>query len=231
MKTITVGSLLAILLALPLSASAHAHAVYKIGDSTYEIVIGSLNEPIAVDDKTGLDLRLMKCVRPTCAATRSADGKMDGPAAGTPVLDASESLKFEISAGSVKKTMDIAPQYGKPGAYSAPFYLTVPTTYTYRIFGTLNDTEVDLSFSCAAEATHSDTDTESQEVAPGVVLLSKGGAFGCPKDKTTLGFPEKAESLHALSMENNSTNTLAMAALVFGLIGMVTGAYSIVLKK
>ena len=40
-------------------AFAHQRQLYTIGNQDYLIAIGSLNEPIFVDDKSGVDLRLM----------------------------------------------------------------------------------------------------------------------------------------------------------------------------
>jgi hypothetical protein len=40
-------------------AFAHERQLYTIGGQDYLIVIGSLNEPIIVDDKSGVDLRVL----------------------------------------------------------------------------------------------------------------------------------------------------------------------------
>jgi len=39
-------------------AFAHEHQIYEINGKIYEFTMGSLNEPVAVDDKTGVDLRI-----------------------------------------------------------------------------------------------------------------------------------------------------------------------------
>ena len=48
--------------AVPQLASAHAHNEFQIGGKTYHILVGSLNEPVAVDDKTAVDLRVEESV-------------------------------------------------------------------------------------------------------------------------------------------------------------------------
>src|SRR4051812_31820585 len=119
MKKILLLLPLAVML-VPLAASAHQHATYTIGKNVYTFTVGSLNEPMVVDDKSGVDLTVTKGGG---QATMGADGDMDGPAvAATPVTGLETTLKVEISAGSQKRTFDLSPQYGKPGAYSAPFY-------------------------------------------------------------------------------------------------------------
>ena len=40
-------------------AFAHQRQLYTIGNQDYLIVIGSLNEPIFVDDKSGVELRVI----------------------------------------------------------------------------------------------------------------------------------------------------------------------------
>ena len=73
------------ILVFSLGASAHENHTYRIGDKVYQINIGSLNEPVVVDDKTGLDLRV----------EHPAVGKGEP----TPVTGLDQTLKVEIPAG------------------------------------------------------------------------------------------------------------------------------------
>ena len=54
-------------------AFAHQRQLYTIGNQDYLIVIGSLNEPIFVDDKSGVDLRVMTA-DPNNPMNSSAEG-------------------------------------------------------------------------------------------------------------------------------------------------------------
>src|SRR4051812_35407579 len=98
-KNIVLLPLAFLLLALPSFAFAHEHDVYDIGGKQYQFVVGSLNEPIVVDDKTGVDLTITAAAMPTM----SADGDMDGPAKdAAPSTGLEKTLKVEISAGDKK---------------------------------------------------------------------------------------------------------------------------------
>jgi hypothetical protein len=207
--------------ALPLAASAHEVDTYKIGNSYYQIVIGSLNEPVAVDDKTGVDLRVTKCYTAACAPTRGDDGDMDGPA-GTPVTGLEDSLKVTLKAAGKEKTLDISPQYGKDGAYSAAYYPTVATTMSYQLKGEISGTPVDLTFTCMAEHSMATTDTTQKELSDGVTQTSHSGAFGCPGDKGSLGFPEVSASVRELASKRDTASmALAAAALALAAIALV----------
>lgn len=210
------GSLVALaamfLFTAPMIASAHQHATFDIGGTQYEFVVGSLNEPIAVDDKTGVDLRV------------TSGGHM-GSAASTPVTGLENDLKVELIAGDKKKTLDLKPVYNTPGAYSAAFFPTIATTIAYRFFGTINDTPVDITFTCREEGQTAAEEGERQ-IGEGVTQITKGGGFGCPAPKADLGFPEASMSINDLAHADNghdNTRPIAMAALAIGILGLLFG--------
>lgn len=197
--------LVALSLALisPTFAFAHERHTYRIGNKTYNIVIGSLNEPIVVDDKTGLDLRVAENA--------------------TPVEGLETALQVEMIAGDVRKTVELSPAFGQSGSYKTLFYPTVPTTFTYRLFGTINNTPVDLSFTCSAGG-HGLTEDENTpvEISPGVTRISKAGSFGCAEAKADFGFPEASKaSLNTPSAKAVTTsNIMGGAALVLSLLAL-----------
>src|SRR5579872_6392467 len=118
--------------------SAHERDTFKIGDKYYVLTVGSLNEPFVVDNISGVDLRAAQLA----GAPSGSTGK------GTPVTGLERTLKVELSAGAKKQTLSFDPSDEAPGAYAANFIPTVQTTYTYRIFGTVNGAPVDLTFAC-----------------------------------------------------------------------------------
>lgn len=188
---------------------AHERQVFEIGDKTYLFVIGSLNEPVFVDDKTGVDLRVK-------LADPANPGDSSSPNA-EPVAGLETSLKVELIAGDKKKTMALAPAYKDPGAYKAEFYPTLATTFTYRVFGMINEVSVDLMFSCNPTG-HPATadDTSRVEVSEGVTRILKAGSFGCPKPKAEYGFPEPSASLQELSVKKENRWPM-VAAILAGL--------------
>ncbi len=206
----TFSALAAALLFLPLAASAHGHQTFRIGDKMYNFVMGSLGEPVVVDDKTGVDV----------AVTELIEGKEDG----TPVLGLEQTLKVEIIAGNVSKTLPLTTQYGKDGSYKAVFIPTIETTYTYRLTGTINGVEVDLPFICNPAGHPQTTDDHTETpVSEGVVRISKGGAFGCPLGKADLGFPEPSTTSYDLQEAANAGSMAGIAGLVLGMLGLVAG--------
>ncbi len=229
-------------LALPSAVSAHERQVFDVGGTQYLFVVGSLNEPTFVDDKSGVELRVL-------LADPKAPG--DSRASGvTPVEGLDKTLKVEVSAGAKKKVFDLRPAFGDPGAYKAEFFPTVATTFTYRVFGTLletptdetlAETPIDVMFACspAGEATPGE-DTSVVPLAVGVSRVLKAGSFGCPRPKGEAGFPEPALSLREVSaqpaavtdlpsggpgpvVQGAGTNTIAVTGLAAGLLSLVVG--------
>jgi hypothetical protein len=187
-------------------AFAHQRQLYTIGDQDYLIVIGSLNEPIFVDDKSGVDLRVLRA-DPNNPMNSSAEGAV-------PVEGLEETVQVEIGAGNNTKVLQLEPAFGEPGAYEAPFYPTVATTLTYRLFGTINNTPVDLTFTCTPTGeAGAAADNSTVQISEGVVRKGIEGGYGCPAPLSDAGFPEPlisnyeiTTSLEQLQSEISSRN-------------------------
>jgi hypothetical protein len=222
----------------PYSASAHEHQTFKIGAKYYQFTVGSLNEPIAVDDKTGVDLKVELVSQAEAMEERHEEEAGHTETTPVPVAGLEKTLKVELGAGSVKKVLSLAPAFNSPGSYRAMFIPTLETTYTYRFFGTIDSMPVDLSFTCnpVGEAV--------PQVTPGVLKLSdsverisKTGAYGCPLAKADLGFPEKSAAVADLKTQDadlktaagaaetkaDSARSLGMLAIAASVLGLVAG--------
>ena len=184
-------------------ALAHQKALYTINGKDYLFVIGSLNEPASVDDKTGVDFR---------GIWPNATDPTNSQANGTqPITGLENSLKVEISAGDKNMTSDLEPAFGELGSYeSKTFYPTIATTYSFRIFGDINGTSFDQTFACnpaGGEATKSDNSTV--QISQDVVRKALVGGFGCPEPR--LGFPEpylpNVDIQSRLGVSNTSENS------------------------
>jgi hypothetical protein len=187
-------------------AFAHQRQLYTIGGQDYLIVIGSLNEPVFVDDKSGVDLRVL---------TADPNNPMNSSAEGAaPVEGLEQTVQVEIAAGNNTKVMQLEPAFGEPGAYEAPFYPTVATTLTYRVFGTINDTPVDLTFTCTPTGeAGAAPDNSTVQISEGVVRKGIEGGYGCPASRSDVAFPEPyvsnyeiATSLEQLQSDISSMN-------------------------
>lgn len=229
MKTFTaITTLLASIIGFQI-ASAHEQRVLDLNGTLYYFVVGSLNEPVVVDDRTGLDLQVHKIG--TRAKYEALVKAGDIPEKNTPVIGLEETLKAEIFVGAQVQPMELSKLWGEAGKYKTLFYPTSVATIGYRIYGTVDSVAFDQTFVCnpaghvmkPAETTHT---MEDGTVMEGHTMPSSGsalsenvifsdGSFGCPKAKSDYGFPGKAE-------EHDDDNTqqmitLVLAALAFGI--------------
>ncbi len=211
---------------LPLVASAHEHDTFMIGDKVYEIKIGSLGEPLLVDDKSGVDLTVT-----------TPNGKA--------VTGLEKDLKVELRAGDKKKVLDLQPT-DTDGVYAAPFIPTVQTMISYRLFGKLNNVPVSLTFTCQPTGSFDEmavTGT-AMKISDKVVEQQKVGGFGCPEVRADYGFPEnamiaaelnhkiaqaKSEALASADARATEAKTYGIVGIAFGILGFVMGA--VVLTK
>lgn len=207
MKRFALGLGTALVALSPTFASAHEHQIFEIGDKTYDFTVGSLNEPIVVDDKTGVEFSVWTTGSGAAAVTGLED-----------------TLKVEIAADGKTKVMDLAPAWGEEGSYHAVFYPTIATTYSYRFFGTVNNIPVDLTFTCNAGGHNMaamEKNTTHVEVSEGVTRIEQRGAFSCPLAKAAMGFPAASSSVDSLATYAGFTSSISIAALAIALFALI----------
>jgi hypothetical protein len=217
-------------------ASAHEHDTFKIGDKYYLLTVGSLNEPFIVDSISGVDLRVSQVAGP------GGNGASKTASKGTPVTGLEQTLKVELAAGDKKKTLSFDPSDKTPGSYAASFIPTVQTTYSYRIFGTIDGYSVNLTFACVAgEVSETAEDNSQLKVSDTITRLNKVGAFGCAAPKKSMGFPEPALSSYELSQNTQNiaagaqsvgkqvatAQVLSIAGIVSGLLGLAVAGMAL----
>lgn len=215
------GFLAVLCLLVPMATIAHETHVYEINGEPYIFIVGSLNEPIAVDDRTGVDLRVLRA-DPNNPTDRRAE-------AVEPVTGLEATLEVELQAGDRQLRLPLAPAWDDPGAYRAIFYPTVATTYTYRFVGEVADTPINLSFTCnPAGHVGGAPDEERVQVSDRVVRIYAASDFGCPADRTDRSFPEVSagsleltEHLNALEESNMQTRWLSLVVLLVSFLGIV----------
>ena len=99
------------------------------GGTQYKVTVGMLNEPVFTEVRTGLDLIVLS----------AADD--------SPLENLENSLMAEITAPSGEtRTLELSPQFGKPGYYKDDYILTQPGTYIIRIHGFIGNLEIDESY-------------------------------------------------------------------------------------
>ena len=164
------------------SAFAHQRQLLTIGGKPYLLVVGSVNEPVYVGDKSGVDF---------FAYTPDPKDPLSDSANGTKKLtDLDKAVKAELVAGPQTKTIDFDPVDGDPGHYTATFIPTLQTTYSYILNGTINNTPVNIKYTCVPGA-GDDTPGNNQKVtlSPGVEREGIAGGFPCPLPRSDAEFP------------------------------------------
>ncbi len=160
------------------TALAHGHTT--VGD--YELVIGFHGEPAYQDEPNGLDLFVTN--------TKTGE-KINGLAS---------TLSAEISYGSSTKALQLKPQFGVDGGYTAYVLPTESGNYTWHIFGMIKTTPVDVK------------------------MTSSPNTFSAVQPKSNVAFPNALPSPVALQQQLDGVNRLAVAALIVGVLGLLAGA-------
>ncbi len=226
-------------------AFAHQRSLYTIGGKDFLIVIGSQNEPVFVDDKSGVDLFVYN-PDPSDPMNSQAKGSK-------PVEGLEKTVKVELSAGNKNMTLPLTPAFRDPGHYNAPFYPTVSTTFNYRIFGTINNTPVDITFTCVPTGEAGATANNSTvTISNGVVRKAVAGGYGCPESRSNAGFPEQytsnvdmntalkqiqtdvlsiKASVSSPNTASNSGNVMSFAGIGVGVVGIGIAVGAIVLAS
>ena len=163
-------------------AAAHQRQLLQIGTTDYLVVVGFINEPVYTGDKSGIDLLIM---RPDPADPTEARAS-----AVKPMEHLDTTLKVEVKAGPHARVFDLKPAYRAPGRYEAVFYPTMATTYSVRLFGTLTDLPIDLTFACHPLGHISLEDKSAVKLSEGVTRKALIGSFGCPAARSDAEFPQ-----------------------------------------
>jgi hypothetical protein len=165
-------------------AFAHQRQLFTIGDKDYLFVVGSLGEPLYIDQKSGVDFSAF-WPDPSDPVNSRANGSK-------PIEGLENMLKVEVVAGDKNKTFDFEPAFMNPGHYEAPFFPTVETTYNYTLFGVINDTNFKATWTCSPAGGEGTliSNNSTVVISPNVTRKSMMGSFGCPQPLSEAGFPE-----------------------------------------
>ncbi len=175
---------LTLCLALLASAPASAHGKTQVGD--YELEIGFHNEPAYLNQPNGLDLFV----------TNSKTDEM--------VTGLEDSLQAEIIFGSSKKAIQIEPQE-EDGAYIAYMVPTEVGDYTWHIFGTIENTPVDVSMTSSPD-TFGSVEPLSDYTFPGTTTANAGSGSA-------------------------TSTAVSVAGVVLGLLGSILGLMALLAAR
>jgi hypothetical protein len=181
---LAIAALLLFSMSIKGTVFAHQKQLYTIGGDRYLFVSGFLNEPVYVDDKSGVALYVYT---PDPKDLMSTDSNLTKP-----VEELQDSLKVEISAGAKTKVLDLEPDEEQPGYYTASFIPDVETTYKFRFFGNLSNTPVSIEYSCSPGAVSEDTvvSNSTEKISDTVTRNGVIGGYECPTPRSEGAFPE-----------------------------------------
>jgi hypothetical protein len=127
--------------AMPFAAEAHESRT--IADGHYQIVVGFMDEPVFAGDKSGLEFWVTDISNATPSAGEEAEG--------VPVDGLEETLKAEVIFEDQTMELPLSAAWNEPGSYGSVFFPMEAGDYTFRIYGTIGETEIDESFTSSPE--------------------------------------------------------------------------------
>jgi len=177
--------LVAVALVLLLHATTFAHGHIDVGD--YELVIGFSGEPAYQGEPNGLDLFV----------THHETGEA--------VNGLEETLRAEIIYGSSTQEVELRAQWEQDGAYTADILPTAAGDYTWRIWGDIQGTPVDVS------------------------MTSSPDTFSAIQSKADVSFPAAEPTAAELLAASEAAAASARTATLVGIGGLVLGLAGIVI--
>ncbi len=140
-----------------------------------------------------------------------------------PVEGLEETLRVEIThvASDASKTLDLYPVTGEPGHYIASLIPTAAGVYEFRVFGTVEGTNVDETFvSMGAGGGFDDIRTSAELQFPVQLPEIREIESGV---RGALQTAQQAQDAALASQEGGPGNALALVALIVGIVGAILG--------
>lgn len=139
-RTILSFLLMILLLLIGISVSL-AHEGREVGD--YVLTFGWRNEPALVGFPNGPELLIR------LHSEEGDHGHSDGDEHDDPMAEIAVALEVEVTFGPESRTLEMRPMFGEIGHYIADVIPTRPGDYSFRVFGTIGDLEIDEVFTSA----------------------------------------------------------------------------------
>src|SRR5919106_4716995 len=176
---------------------AMAHETRQVGE--YEFVVGWWTEPAFANQPNGPEVTISRAGKPV----------VEGVGLNVDVIFGEEITTYELEPAFVVGV------FGEPGNYNADLVPTRPGTWEYRIYGTVEGTEVDEVFTSGPETLNDIQDpaaTAFPAADPNNAQLSER-------------IQTEADRVAALESE---TEKDVSSARTLGLIGIIVGAVGLV---
>ena len=159
---------------------ALGHEERTVGD--YGFVVGLIDEPVYTGQKSGLELMVTQ--------------------GDTPVEGLEGMLQATVTFGQETRDLPLEPRFGEPGWYESVFFPTAAGPYTFRIFGDIDGTTVDESFTSSPDGF-----SEVQDVTGGQFPVTLPAAGDTARD----------------ARDGAAAAGTAMIALILGGVGLLAG--------
>ena len=186
LRRLVVATIVAASLMVFVFGLASAHVKSTVGP--YTMFVGFLNEPAIVEQPNAVYIRVQQ-----------GDGTSAAPISGL-----AGTLKADVKFGNQTTTVALEESDENPGEYTGSFIPTAEGLYTFRIYGTINDTNVDQSFTSGPET------------------------FSTVESSASLQFPSKVPPVASVAQVANSAHSTADSARTLGIIGIVVGALGLI---
>jgi hypothetical protein len=197
------------------SALAHEHRV--IGN--YELTVGWTGEPAYAYEPNALDLRVELFPNGVPTEEEEEAGTAEE---GQPVEGLEETLQAEVIAGGGAETraLTLEPAFRDPGAYESSILPTVPGDYSFRIFGEIDGTQIDETFSSGPETFSSIEDPQTIEF-PEVL------AAPAVEGDTSSSDSSSSDS----SSSDDTARLLGIVGIIVGILGASAGVIAIASRR
>jgi hypothetical protein len=177
----------AMLVSILVAGSLSAHEQSGVGEYTF--VVGFIHEPAIVEEPNGLDLRVSR-----------------GAGDNAELIEGLENtLNAEILFGDQRLPLQLRARYGQPGAYTADIIPTEMGTYSFRIYGDIEGTQVDETF------------------------VGGPDTFSEVAGKNAMSFPNQVGTVGSVQSMASDASDTASTAMMFGIGGLIAGLLGLVL--
>jgi hypothetical protein len=188
---------------LALTGSASAHERRNV--QSYTFVVGWVTEPAYVNFNNAVDLRV----------TRTADA--------SPVMGLQDTLKTEVTQGDKKVEVAFRPRSNTPGAYDGRMFPTAVGEYTFRIFGTIEGSQINERFTSGPNTFGSIQAPEGFPVAMPINQQLEESLGGLEQRVVNL---ESADS-----GDSDTAMMVGLLGVMVGLVGLGVGGFALMRSK
>ncbi len=207
-----------ILLATAPSAWAHTHRVVTINGQQVEFVIGWVNEPSYANEINFVDF-WAHYINATCP-----QGTVSTVC---PVYGLDQSLQVQVLLGGQSEVLQFSPNLSNDvpplfyGEYTAPLTPTVPGTISFRVFGNVNNTAVNETFTCGP-TTFECVDPASEIQFP--TQISSGSDLQTSLSNAQSQIANMQTQITNLQSQLQNAYLIGGVGIVVGVVGVVIGA-------